>query len=95
MDCAQFVEQLQESGVDKRVAEFVWKELQAYYFAPLTPHPGDRAISDLRVDPDDLSDTMSRFEKQFGRRWCGKWVGPDNPTLTEFGLALTASTEAK
>ena len=46
----------------------------------------------MRIDADDLSDIVTRFEKQFGRKWIGKWVGPDDPTLIQFAVGLSAST---
>jgi hypothetical protein len=83
---------LVDAGVERRVAQFVWDEFQPYYFAPLTPYPEDRPVGEFRIDSDDLSEMVTTFEKQFGRRWCGKWVGPDDPTLTEFATGLIAST---
>jgi hypothetical protein len=49
----------------------------------------------MRIDSDDLSDMAMKFEKQFGRRWVGKWIGPDDPTLAEFAVGLLASTSDK
>ena len=90
-----FMQHLQRAGVEDKIASFVWDKMQPYYFAPLTPHPDDRPISTLRVDPDDLSDMVMEFEGQFDRRWIGKWVGPEDPTLIAFATGLLASTEAK
>jgi len=39
-----------------------------------------------------LSDIVASFEKRFDRRWNGKWIGSDDPTLTEFASGLMAST---
>jgi len=91
----EFVARLSGNGVDEAVAKFVWDEMQPYYFAPLTPYPSDRPIGDLRVDGDDLSDLVIAFEKTFDRKWSGKWVGPDDPTLLEFAVGLTNSTEPR
>ena len=79
-------------GVEAPVAQFVWDEFQPYYFAPLTPYPEDRPVSEIRVDGDDLSEMVTTFEKQFDRKWLGKWVDPDDPTLLEFATALIKST---
>jgi len=49
----------------------------------------------MRIDGDDLSDMVTTFEKRFNRRWTGKWIGPDDPTLIEFAKALIESTSAK
>jgi hypothetical protein len=87
-----FTARLVRAGVDGRVAQFVWEEFQPYYFAPLTPYPEDRPISEFTIDPDDLSDMVTAFEKRFDRRWGGKWIGPDDPTLTDFASGLLAST---
>jgi hypothetical protein len=81
-----------EAGVEQRVAQFVWDEFQPYYFAPLTPYPEDRPVGEMRIDGDDLSDMVTTFEKKFDRKHVGKWVGPDDPTLLEFAVALTNST---
>jgi len=88
----QFTSEFASEGIDEAVAKFVWDEFQPYYFSPLTPNPADRPIGDFRIDGDDLSDMVTKFEKQFGRRWRGKWIGPDDPTLAEFGRALLDST---
>ena len=92
MDLREFASQLVEVGIQEDVASFVWDEFQPYYFAPLTPYPTDRPLGEFRIDGDDLSDMVPKFEKQFGRRWRGKWVGPDDPTLAEFARALVDST---
>jgi len=95
MDSVEFTRKLAEAGVQENVARFVWDEFQPYYFKPLTPYPTDRPIGDFKIDGDDLSDMVTRYEKQFNRRWCGKWVGPDDPTLADFAVALTDSTTAE
>ena len=95
MESTEFKRRLQAAGVEERVAEFVWDEFQPYYFSPLTPYPEDRPFSDMRIDGDDLSDIVTEFEKKFHRHWGGEWVGPEDPTLIEFALALSASTTDK
>lgn len=95
IDAREFAERLSAAGVEQPVSQFVWDEFQPYYFAPLTPYPEDRPISELRIDADDLSDIAMKFEKRFGRRSLGKWVGPDDPTLVELALGLVASTSDK
>jgi hypothetical protein len=92
LDSGEFTRRLIESGIQQRVAQFVWDEFQPYYFAPLTPYPDDRPISEFKIDSDDLSDIVASFEKRFDRRWNGKWIGSDDPTLTEFASGLMAST---
>ena len=81
------------AGIDAEIARFIWDEMQPYYFSPLTPYPTDRPIGDFQVDPDDLSDMVTVFEKRFDRVWSGKWVGPDDPSLIEFAQGLVASTK--
>lgn len=90
-----FIGQMSDAGIDGSVADFVWEQMQPYYFAPLTPYPNDRPIGDMRVDPEDLSDIVLEFEGQFGRQWIGEWVGPEDPTLNELAFGLLASTKAK
>ncbi|WP_344697247.1 hypothetical protein [Sphingomonas rosea] len=90
-----FIDQCELAGVDGAVAAFVWRKMQPYYFKPLTPSPGDRPVGEFRIDGGDLSDMVSDFEKAFGRRWKGQWVGSDDPTLLEFMQGLVASTEAE
>ena len=89
---SKFVDALVETGVEARVAQFVWDEFKPYYFARLTPYPTDRPISEIRIDGDDLSDMMLKFEKDFSRHWRGKWEGPQDPTLIEFASGLMTST---
>ena len=95
MNATQFAALLVAAGVHEHVAHFVWDEFQPYYFRPLTPHPEDRPIGEFRIDPDDLSDIVTAFEKQFDRKWFGEWIGSDDPTLAEFALGLSASTRTQ
>ena len=92
LNSSEFVRRFVAAGVDERVSDFIWTEFQPYYFAPLTPYPEDRPISEMRIDGDDLSEMVTKFEKKFDRRWNGKWVGPDDPTLLDFAIALMNST---
>jgi hypothetical protein len=92
IDAAQFVTRLGQAGIEGPIAQFIWDEFQPYDFAPLTPYPEDRPITEMRIDGDDLSDIVVRFEKQFRRRWRGKWIGPKDSTLAEFAKALVDST---
>jgi hypothetical protein len=91
----EFARRLTTVGVDARIAEFAWSEFQPYYCAPLTPYPEDRPVSEMRIDPDDLSEMVTTFEKQFAREWVGNWNGLDDPTLAEFAVALISSTREK
>ncbi|WP_395622292.1 hypothetical protein [Sphingomonas daechungensis] len=91
----QFVDQISSDAVPLTVVSFVWDQIEPYYFAPLTPHPEDHLVSDMRIDSDDLSDIVMEFEHQFDRRWLGSWVGPEDPPLAEFAVGLLNSTEPK
>jgi hypothetical protein len=93
IDCSEFERRLDLAGIEPHFAQFVWERMQPYYFKPLTPYPEDRPVTGLRIDGDDLSEMVTDFEKQFSRVWCGKWIGPDDPTLTEFARALIDSTK--
>jgi len=95
LDSVEFTERFVAEGIEAPIARFIWEEFQPYYFAPLTPYPEDRPLSGMRIDGDDLSDMVTTFEKRFNRRWTGKWIGPDDPTLIEFAKALIESTSAK
>jgi hypothetical protein len=77
---ADFIGELVLAGVPGDVAEFVWNEFQPYYFSPLTPYPTDRPIGEIKIDGDDLSDIVQKFEKDFQRPWRGQWIGPNDPT---------------
>jgi hypothetical protein len=92
IDAVEFRNRLVKAGAVPSVAEFVWDQFQPCYFEPLTPYPDDRPIGEFRIDPDDLSDMVTDFEKKFGRRWRGEWIGPEDPTLTEFARGLMDST---
>jgi hypothetical protein len=95
IDAAEFQNRLMQAGVEASVAQFVWDQIEPYYFAPLTPYPEDRPVKQFRIDTDDLSDMVTKFEKKFGRKWVGKWVGPDDPTLIEFAHGLLDSTSPR
>jgi hypothetical protein len=91
---AESVDQMRALGLSSDIAEFLWAELKLHYFEPLTPYPSDRIYGDLKIDPDDVSDTAVRYEKQFGVRLTSNPLKcPADPTILELGLALqTGST---
>jgi hypothetical protein len=90
-----FIERLSSAGIPCDVADFVRSEVQPYLFKPLLPDPEDRLISEFKVDGDDLSDIVQRFEVRFGCKWIGYWTGPEDPTLREFAQSLLQSTEPR
>lgn len=88
----EFVARLTADAIPAGVALFVWEATKPYYFSPLTPLPADRLITDFKVDPEDLADMMSDFEKRISRVRSGQWEGADDPSLTELAKGLLAST---
>jgi hypothetical protein len=86
-DREQFLAMMRDD-VDEDVAAWMWDELQVYY-RPLTPHPDDQLIDDVKIDDDDIGlDWLPAFAKAQGldhRSW------PDWPE----GWALTVRNFAR
>ena len=88
---SEFQDRLQLAGVSSEVAEFVWSEVQPYYFKPLTPDPSDRWESTMRIDPQDLRDISERFWRK--QDWEDPTLDnparlPRDPSLLEYALWL-------
>jgi hypothetical protein len=89
LDETAFCGQMGRDGVPNPLAHFIWREMQPYYFRPLTPSPSDRIYGDLRIDPDDISDITMRYEKEFSVKLIANPIEcPSDPTLAQWMLAL-------
>lgn len=89
LDETTFCGRMEDAGVPSALALFIWREIQPYYFRPLTPWPSDRIYGDLRIDPGDISDIMQRYEKEFSVELTRSLSDcPPDPTLAQWALAL-------
>lgn len=89
LDEVAFCGKMESAGVPAALAHFIWREIQPYYFRPLTPWPTDRIYHDLRIDPDDISDITMRYEKAFSTKLMKNPVDcPSDPTLAQWMVAL-------
>lgn len=89
LDETKFCSRMEDAGAPSALALFIWREIQPYYFRPLTPWPSDRIYGDLRIDPGDISDIMMRYEKEFSVELPKHLFDcPPDPTLEQWALAL-------
>ncbi|MGN6271257.1 MAG: hypothetical protein ACTHM0_15340 [Sphingomonas sp.] len=89
LDEGAFCSRMEDMGVSNALAQFVWREIQPYYFRPLTPWPSDRIYGDLRIDPDDISDITVRYEEEFSVQLMENPIDcPPDPTLAQWMVAL-------
>jgi hypothetical protein len=89
LELDEFVQEMTRSGVPADLAEFVWDRLLVYYTQSLRPHPSDRINTDLKIDPDDLSEIAIDYEKRFCRRFTKNPIDcPPNASICEFALSL-------
>ena len=83
----EFVTMMAFAGVSGTTARFLWKELNAFYHAPLKPLPTDQLESLIAVDRPEIEGIVVRF--WFAMR--GQDVRPTttpiapDPTVAELG----------
>ena len=84
---AEFVTMMAFSGVSGTTARFLWKELKAFYHAPLQPLPADRLESLVVVDRPEIEGIVVRFWASMrgdDGRPATSPLAPD-PTVAELG----------
>ena len=87
IDAAGFERGMAAEGVSPTTSRFLWKELHAFYYHPLTPQPGDRLESLILIDRTELEGLVTRFWMAMrggDARPAGTLLGPD-PTIAEIG----------
>ena len=83
----EFVTMMAFAGVSGTTARFLWKELGAFYHAPLKPLPADKLETLIAVDRPEIEGIVGRFwgsmRGQDARPFTTP-IGPD-PTVAELG----------
>ena len=83
----EFVNMMAFAGVSGTTARFLWKDLAAFYHAPLRPLPADRLESVILIDRPEVEGIVLRFwiaMRGGDSRPSGSPLGPD-PTVAELG----------
>ena len=83
----EFVTMMAFAGVSGTTARFLWKELKAFYHAPLKPLPSDKLESLIVVDRPEIEGIVVRFWSSMRGddvRPSTTPIGPD-PTVAELG----------
>ena len=83
----EFVTMMAFAGVSATTARFLWKELKAFYHAPLQPLPTDRLESLIVVDRPEIEGIVVRFWSSMrgdDGRPATSPLAPD-PTVAELG----------
>jgi len=83
----EFVTMMAFAGVSGTTAKFLWKELKAFYHAPLKPLPHDRLESLIVIDRPEIEGIVVRFWSSMrgdDARPSTAPIGPD-PTVAELG----------
>ena len=83
----EFVEMMAFAGVSGTTARFLWKELGAFYHAPLRPLPTDRLESLIAIDRPEVEGIVVRFWTSMrgqDARPATSLLAPD-PTVAELG----------
>ena len=85
----RFLDALKVRGVADDTARRVWTNVSFYYFAPLTPQPGDDLIRTIKVDPEDISDDVIDYARDYAFELPkGVIACPDPLTPLSYGLWL-------
>lgn len=83
----EFVTMMAFAGVSGTTARFLWKELRAFYHAPLKPLPTDKLESLIVIDRPEIEGIVVRFWSSMrgdDARPSTTPIGPD-PTVAEVG----------
>ena len=74
----EFVQMMAFTGVSGTTARFLWKELGAFYHAPLRPLPADRLESVIMIDRPEVEGIVLRF-------WMAMRGGDARPATSPLG----------
>ncbi len=75
---SEFVSMMAFAGVSGTTARFLWKELKAFYHAPLKPLPTDKLDSQIAIDRPELDGMVMRF-------WAAMRGGDAQPRTSPLG----------
>ena len=83
----EFVNMMAFAGVSGTTARFLWKELGAFYHAPLRPFPTDRLESVILIDRPEVEGIVLRFWMAMRGGDARPATGPlgDDPSVAELG----------
>ncbi|MCY7398688.1 MAG: hypothetical protein LH466_07630 [Sphingomonas bacterium] len=83
----EFVNMMAFAGVSGTTARFLWKELRAFYFAPLKPLPADKLESLIAVDRPEIEGIVVRFWSSMRGQDVRPATSPlaPDPTVAELG----------
>ncbi len=97
LDAEAFVRSL-GGGCDPLIGGWVYRQLDVHLPDYLKPHPSDRIMADLAIDPDDYC----AIGREHFTRWAlpQPWMDdpevlPDDPTVAEFVRYLTLKMPEK
>ncbi|QNN65662.1 hypothetical protein H9L12_03590 [Sphingomonas rhizophila] len=82
------------AGVSGTTSRYLWKNLQAYYHEPLTPHPDDRLESVIAIDRPEIEGLVSHFWSTMRGHDAFPTRSPlrDDPTVAELGRYFDSLT---
>ena len=83
----EFVSMMAFAGVSGTTARWLWKELGAFYHAPLRPLPTDRLESAIAVDRPEIEGIVVRFWSAMRGQDVRPRTSPlpPDPTVAELG----------
>ena len=83
----EFVNMMAFAGVSGTTARFLWKELGAFYHAPLKPLPTDMLESLIAIDRPEVEGIVLRFWSSMRGQDSQPRTSPlaPNPTVAELG----------
>jgi hypothetical protein len=94
MNSDSFDAAMARAGVSPTTARYLWKNLQAYYHEPLTPHPDDRLESVIAVDRPEIEGLAYHFWSTMRGQDPFPMRAPlrDDPTIAELGRYFDSLT---
>ena len=83
----EFVNMMAFAGVSATTARFLWKQLGAFYHAPLKPLPNDKLESLISIDRPEIEGIVVRFWSSMRGQDARPATSPlsDDPTVAELG----------
>ena len=83
----EFVTMMAFAGVSGTTARYLWKELMAFYHAPLKPLPTDKLESLIVIDRPEIEGIVVRFWSSMRGQDSQPRTSPlaPNPTVAELG----------
>ncbi|MEO7505199.1 MAG: hypothetical protein ABIT69_08470 [Sphingomicrobium sp.] len=90
LDSGAFILAMGSAAVSSTTAQFLWKQLQPFYYVPLGPHPDDRLESLIAVDRPEIDGLINRFwtTMRGGDPFPQRAPLEHDPTVAELGRHL-------